>query len=103
MGARQRHAGEDQTRRVSVLEARARHAARASRLQTITAALSRAVTREEVARTLVERAMAALGADEGGLWTADPGGGEAVLVHGAGFAPDLATRWARVPFDAVSA
>jgi signal transduction histidine kinase len=73
---------------VTVLRAQARHAARTARLQTITAALSCAVTREEVARALVERALAALGADESALWSLEPGDAEPRLVFGAGFDRD---------------
>jgi signal transduction histidine kinase len=102
MGARRHGLGEDATGRVAVLEARARHAARTSRLQTITAALSRAVTREEVARTLVERAMTALGADEGGLWTVAPGESEAHLAFGTGFPPERAARWEHLRVDELS-
>ena len=80
----------------AVLRARARHLARTSRLQAITAALSRAVTREEVARTLVERALAALGADEGGLWSLDPGAADAHLVFGTGFDPGARILWERI-------
>jgi signal transduction histidine kinase len=98
MRARQHDVGEGSTRQV-VLEARARHAARTSRLQTITAALSRAVTREEVARTLVERAVTTLGADEGALWTVAPGEGEARLVFESGFAPDRAASLGRLSLD----
>jgi len=94
---------EGATPRVAALEARARHAARTSRLQTITAALSRAVTREEVARTLVERALAALNAEAGGLWTVAPDEREARLVYGTGLAPEEAARWERVDLDDVPA
>jgi signal transduction histidine kinase len=93
MAARGHSLGMDTSRRVAVLEAKARHAARTSRLQTITAALSRAVTREEVARTLVERAMAALGAAEGGLWTIAPAEAAPRLVFATGFAPGRAACW----------
>ena len=94
---------EGATPRVAALEARARHAARTSRLQSITAALSRAVTREEVARTLVERALAAVAADAGGLWTMAPDEREARLVYGTGLAPEEAGRWERVALDDVPA
>lgn len=98
-----RHEGGAETRRVAVLEARARHAARSSRLQTITAALSRAVTSEEVARTLVDRAMDALGADAGGLWTVAAGDRVARLVHATGFPPGHAAMGERVALDAIPA
>ena len=102
MAARGHGVGANAGRRVAVLEAKARHAARTSRLQTITAALSRAVTREEVARTLVERAMAATGAAEGGLWTVEPGAEEAGLVFGTGFPPEHAARCERVALGELS-
>ncbi len=103
MGVR-RHDEADRIRSdEAVLRARARHAARTSRLQAITAALSRAVTREEVARTLVERALAALGADEGGLWSLAPGDLEALLVFGTGFDPAARARWERIPVAGASA
>ena len=82
---------------VAMLRARARRATRVSLLQAITAALSRAVTRDDVARTLVERALEALGAHEGGLWSLDSGASEARLVYGAGFDPSARSRWERVP------
>lgn len=59
-------------------------ASRTAQLQTITAALSRAVTRGDVARALVERALDAVGAQEGALWLVERGGGSARLVHAAG-------------------
>ncbi len=71
---------------------RARSVARASRLQSITAALSRAVTSEDVAAILVERGSVAIRADEAGLWVVEPGGAEARLVHATGL---LGTAGAR--------
>jgi signal transduction histidine kinase len=73
-----------------------------ARLQTITAALSRAVTLEEVARTLVERGLDAAGADEAGLWVLEADGTHASLVHGAGFQPAQEERYRRVPLDTPS-
>ncbi len=78
---------------------RARAVSRASRLQAITAALSRAVTPADVARTLVERGLEALGADEAGLWVVEPGGAEARLVHGAGLVPEVEARYRRIALD----
>lgn len=80
----------------AVLHARARHAASASRLQAITAALSSAVTREEVARTLVERGVASLGAAQGALWTLAAGEAQARLVFARGVSPEDRARWERV-------
>jgi len=82
---------------VAVLRARTRRTTRVSVLQAITAALSRAVTRDDVAHTLVERALGALDAHEGGLWSLDAGAREARLVYGAGFDPSARSRWERVP------
>jgi signal transduction histidine kinase len=95
MVARSEDVDRGAARSVAALRARASHAARTSRLQSITAALSRAVTREEVARTLVERALGALGAEGGGLWAFDPAG-DARLVFGAGLADAERSRWERV-------
>lgn len=85
--------------RPAVLHARARHAASASRLQSITAALSRAVTREEVARTLVDRAVHALGAAGGRLWMVTPGDPAPRLAYEVP-APRPG-RWERVPLAEV--
>jgi signal transduction histidine kinase len=79
-----------------VLRARAASGARNARLQSITAALSRAVTREEVARTLVERTLGVIDAHQGGLWSVEPGAGEARLVFGVGFEAAARPRWERV-------
>jgi signal transduction histidine kinase len=97
MAARRHHLEETPHLGVPPARARAKHVARSSRLQAITAALSRAVTREEVARTLVERALGALGAHEGGVWLVDGSAREARLVFGAGFAASERPRWERVP------
>src|SRR6266542_2700250 len=82
---------------VAMLRARSRQATRVSLLQAITAALSRAVTRDDVARTFVERALGALDAHEGGLWSLDSGASEARLVFGAGIDPSARPAWERVP------
>ena len=82
---------------VAMLRARSRQATRVSLLQAITAALSRAVTRDDVARTFVERALGALDAHEGGLWSLDAGASEARLVFGAGIDPSARPAWERVP------
>ena len=84
---------------IDLVRARAKEANRTARLQTITAALSRAVTREEVARTLVERALAALGAHEGSVWALEAGAREARLVFAAGLQPAERQRWERVALD----
>jgi GAF domain-containing protein len=97
MAARRQHLEQGLDPGFAVLRARARHASRISLLQGITAALSRAVTRDDVARTLIERTLAALRAQEGGLWSLDAGASEARLLFGAGFDAAARSRWERVP------
>jgi signal transduction histidine kinase len=87
---------------VAVLRARASAVARTTRLQAITAALSRAVTAEEVARTLVERTLVALDAHEGGVWSVEAGGTEAHLVFGAGIPREALPTWERISIGASS-
>lgn len=77
----------------AALRARARHLERTSSLQSITAALSRAVTPQEVARTLVERAAHAIGAKDGGLWSLDLGTAAPQLVFGVGALEAADARW----------
>ena len=103
MGARRQSVEEGATPRGEVLAARARHAARTSRLQTITAALSRAATPEEVGRTLVERALLALGAAAGGVWELSPGARRARLVYGTGFPAGDSAGMERPALDDVPA
>jgi signal transduction histidine kinase len=81
----------------AMLKARQGAATRTTRLQAITAALSRAVTAEEVARTLVDRTLGALDAHEGGVWSVETGASEAHLVYGAGVPPDALRTWERIP------
>jgi signal transduction histidine kinase len=97
MAARRYHVEEGLGPGPGVLRARAVNVARSSRLQSITAALSRAVTREEVARTLVERTLGVLGAEDGGLWSLEPGSDEAQLVFGAGLHAATGPRGERGP------
>jgi signal transduction histidine kinase len=80
----------------AALRSRAGAAARTNRLQAITAALSRAVTAQEVARTLVERTLGALDAHEGGVWSVEPGASEAHLVFAAGVPAAARPTWDRV-------
>lgn len=68
-----------------VASARAtRPVARIALLQAITAALSRSVTSDEVARVLIERALETVGARQGSLWVIEAGGSAAQLLHAAG-------------------
>src|SRR5512133_266189 len=88
---------------LALLRARERHVLRTARLQTITAALSRALTSDEIARTLVSRALDALGAHEGGVWLREPDGTGASLVHGVGFQDDARRSYERISLDAPDA
>jgi signal transduction histidine kinase len=88
------------TPREEALLARERRVARTARLQAITAALSRAVTPDDVARTLVERALDAIGAHEGGVWLVDPGGRTASILHQTGLEPAMRERFGHLPLDA---
>lgn len=85
--------------REEALLARERRVARTARLQAITAALSRAIAPDEVARTFVERALDAIGAHEGGVWLVDADGRTASLLHEIGIAPEQRARFERLSLD----
>lgn len=102
MTARRRGTAGEPTALEGTHRARARAVARGSRLQAITAALSRAVTPADVARTLVERASEAVRADEAGLWVVEPEGAEAGLVHSAGLSAGAEARYRRVALGTAS-
>ncbi|BDG02016.1 sensor histidine kinase [Anaeromyxobacter oryzae] len=74
----------------------ARNGGTVALLQRITAALSRAVTPEDVARELVERTREAFGADQGGLWLVEPDATAAVLRYDTGYSPAVRARYERV-------
>jgi PAS domain S-box-containing protein len=70
-------------------------AGRIARLQTVTAALSAAISAEDVGRMVVEEAMAALGADAGLI--AEVADHEAVVAHAVGYPADGLAPWRRFP------
>lgn len=75
------------------------HPSRTAQLQAITAALSRAVTRGDVARALVERTVDAVAAQEGALWLVERAGGVARLVHAAGVPEEERARLELLPLE----
>ena len=74
-------------------------ALRTARLQSITAALSRALPRREVLDVIVGEAVAALGATAGGVLELAAGGRELVLLHAVGFPAEITERFARFSAD----
>ncbi|HEY9736121.1 MAG TPA: PAS domain-containing protein, partial [Trichocoleus sp.] len=82
-------------------EIAAKHAAdRTNRLQSITAALSEALTPVDVATTIVEQALAALGACRGMIATLKAGGKELELIHFMGYAANIMADWQCFPVTA---
>ncbi|ACG72404.1 GAF sensor signal transduction histidine kinase [Anaeromyxobacter sp. K] len=75
------------------------HPSRTGQLQAITAALSRAVTRGDVARALVERTLDAVAAQEGALWLVEGAAGVARLVHAAGLPEEERARLEVLPLE----
>jgi PAS domain S-box-containing protein len=81
----------------------ARATDRLSRLQTTTAALSQALTPEEVAHVIMMEAIAALGATAGSfalLSEDNKEGGTVHLVDAIGYPDEIVERWRRFPQDA---
>ncbi len=66
-----------------------------ARLQAVTAALSKALTRAEVARVLVREGLTALGAQAGAVVEVDAGGRELVTLDSSGYGDDVRAAWAR--------
>jgi anti-anti-sigma factor len=94
-----RAAAADELRRRIVTEQEARQAAeqaerQATRLAWVTAALAKAVTPAEVARVIVDQAVAALGARAGVLaLLSDDGRGTMDVIHTVGIPADVIRRW----------
>ncbi len=94
---------EQTSRDDAALRALARTEAASTRmegLQTLTLALSTALTTQEVARIAVEQAVRTLGALSGGLFLLEPGGGALELVHAVGYGEDARRSFARIPLGA---
>jgi PAS domain S-box-containing protein len=85
-------------------EQRARRAAeqtadRLGRLQTLTAALSQALTSEQVADAIISHGLAVMDTPVGILTLRSDDGAEFVLLRCAGYPPDVVERWRRFPAD----
>lgn len=80
-------------------EAAQADAARTSRLQALTAALSSAISPSEVAAVVVEQGVATLGAQAGFILRLDDAGDTLLLVGSTGYPDDVADEWARLPLD----
>jgi PAS domain S-box-containing protein len=74
-----------------------RAAERTTRLQTVTAELSQALTAAHVAEIVVDHGMAAVGARSGGLWLIEPDGAHARLVRTFGYPQESVERFQRLP------
>ncbi len=73
---------------------------RANRLQTMTAALSQALTPVQVAQVAIANAMAAIGADGGSVAFLDSSGTTLELVGYSGTSlPDVVQAWERIPLE----
>ncbi len=79
---------------------RKRREERVARLQAMTAALSRAVGREQVAEVIVEQARATLGANLGVVAALSDDGREFVTLRLVGYPPEVVPTLARVSVDA---
>lgn len=80
-------------------EAAERATARATRLQVATAALSSAVTLDDVARVAVEAFMAVLGAVGCAVALVRPGDEQLELRHAIGFPDEVVAQWRLFPLD----
>jgi K+-sensing histidine kinase KdpD len=89
-------------------EAAARRAAevaadRTTTLQSLTAALSQALTQEQVAEAAVQQAVSVLGARVGGLGLLNPERDALLLIRASGYPPEAESHWQHVPLDRAAA
>jgi signal transduction histidine kinase len=73
---------------------------RIARLQDVTAALSEALTPEQVAEVVVANAVPALGAAAGSIYVPSTDGGALSALAYRGYADDLMARWRTIPMTA---
>jgi PAS domain S-box-containing protein len=90
----------DDTHNAALQAAREASARRSERLVAMTAAIAKAVTREEVYAAIVDGVGAAAGASTAGLWIADDERRTARLVRSFGYNDAAQARIAEVPLDA---
>jgi PAS domain S-box-containing protein len=89
------HAAAEQARRAAE-----RAAERLARLQQVTAALSEALTSEQVAEVIVTQALPALGANVGVVSVLSEDGAEFINLRITGYPPDVVDHYSRFPADA---
>ncbi|MFN6571075.1 PAS domain S-box protein [Dendronalium sp. ChiSLP03b] len=75
-------------------------AARTTRLQAVTAALSQSLTSAQVAEVIVEQGMAALGASSALVALVTESGTELDIVRAVGYQPELVDLWRRFSINA---
>jgi signal transduction histidine kinase/HAMP domain-containing protein len=75
-------------------------ARRTERLQAVTAALSSAVTPEEIASVVMEQGIPAVDASAGSVLHLSADGTHLDLLRAVGYPPDMVERYRRVPLDA---
>jgi signal transduction histidine kinase len=76
---------------------------RTTTLQSLTAALSQAVTQVQVAEAAVQQAVSVLGARVGGVGLLNPERDALLLVRTAGYPSEAQTYWQKVPLDLAAA
>jgi PAS domain S-box-containing protein len=72
---------------------------RLTRLQTVTASLSEALTAQQVAEVILSQAGPVLGAEAGVVYVLTDNGREFEALRMFGFAPDIVAEWSRFPAD----
>jgi signal transduction histidine kinase len=96
LAARERQAREESER---ALERVRLQETRTARLQEVTAALSQALTVEQVAQVVVGKAVGALGAASGSMGLLTPDGRHFELLGATGYTPEELRSWQRIPAD----
>ncbi|MBD1821131.1 PAS domain-containing protein [Cyanobacteria bacterium FACHB-DQ100] len=94
----ERICGENERKQAEI--AAARSAERTVRLQSVTAALSEALTPCDVATVIVKQALAALGACRGLVMLLSTDQKELELIRSIGYSPDALSEWRRFPVTA---
>ena len=89
----------EETQRVRAETERNAAAERVARLHAVTAALSGAITTEQVARVTVEQGVAALGASAGSLLLLGEGGRTLEMAGYVGYPAEIMARWLSIPMD----
>lgn len=77
-----------------------RAAARTARLQSVTAALSEALTPAQVAAVIIEQGVSALDAVGGSVVLPTEDGTALEVIDARGYPPEMLNRWRRFPLDA---